>query len=910
MNRFAKAFTTAGILVASMLGATTAQASGTPTVVSVTSTSANGTYTVGQTVTLRVTFSEPVNVLGWLAMTLETGPTDRTVFCSNCSGNDTNVTTRDFSYKVQVGDRSPDLDYQSTKPIMFNTGRSAASATTGKITATDDGALANLVFPTPGQSGSLSANSQLLIDGSGEAEQWQSPAAAVPGLHSFVMQEDMRDNVSQLWSADDNWGNWRLCSATIMNATVTGGTGTIKTATELGIQSGEQITISGLSNSLLNGTLNVTHTVASVSGLTITFPFTGTLASTAVTSGTVSRNCSTGNVWYKSVLKNCVNAAEVDCIEGVYAQNGSGAETLGVVDQFYPLRGSLDFLSPSVGVPAGGPSTIFTFSGSPHAQGNKYAVTVTLTGTKSATGTVNSPSFFASVTPVSLVTTTCDTRYNGDGNGYCMDSASGGVAVDRDGGYRCIMWDNTESNTDNDEMITSGDSNGDVSTCAKKHAFPANVKFKVNVRLSKTPKGWFHGRMNSPEISLATTGGVNFLSIKAGSVGVPTVGASGTFEGLSQPVKDWFTQFCSQEQGRQCGTRFNNNNWSDPIYRNAEMTPYPYSATSFSQLEIWKSFFSDSAGAVPTNWNVRTLADSEMGSASSCVTSASGITGVVTTNATLYSQGPPVYSPSSGTLDYQVAAPHFLNDGVTEFLGDYNLLVREDVAQCLYNLSGLTNLSASDITSSLSVVDASNTAKTASASFSRENGFFKFSATGFTFSAPTIKAKLQVAQTAAVPAAAPVVAAPAVEVPEVTVPAVTLPAVTVPAVTVPAVTVPVVTVPAFTPKVGTPVVVASPPAAQIAAGLGMSAEKTVVRTTIKVPELVKGVGIKSYQVVLRSSTGKIVALQTIANPVAGKVMPTKLTAPLSGNYKIEIIATTTKGKKLPKWTSPPIKLKK
>ena len=898
MNRFAKAFTTVGILVASMLGANTAQANGTtPTVVSVTSTSSNGTYTVGQTITLRVTFSEPVNVLGWLAMTLETGPTDRTVFCSNCSGNDTGVTTRDFSYKVQVGDRSPDLNYQSTKPIMFNTGRSAASATTGKITATDDGTSANLVFPAPGETGSLSQTSQLLINGDGEAEQWQSPAAAVPGLHSFVMQEDMRDNVSQLWSADDNWANWRLCSATIMNVTVAGTTGTIKTATDLGIQSGEQITISGLSNSLLNGTLNATHTVASVSGLTITFPFTGTLASTAVTSGTVLRNCSTGNVWYKSVLKSCTNAAEVDCIEGVYAQNGTSAETLGVVDQLYPLRGSLDFSSPSAGVPAGGPSTIFTFSGSPHAQGDKYAVTVTLTGTKSANGTVNSPSFFASITPVSFVTTSCDTRYNGDGNGYCMDSASGGIAVDRDGGYRCIMWDNTESNTDNDEMITSGDSNGDVSTCAKKHAFPANTKFKVNVRLSKTPKGWFHGRMNSPEISLATTGGVNFLSIKAGSVGVPTVGASGTFEGLSQPVKDWFTQYCGQAEGRQCGTRFNNNNWSDPIYRNAEMTPYPYSAASFSQLEIWKSFFGDSAGAVPTNWNVRTLADSEMGSASSCVTSASGITGVVTTNATLYSQGPPVYSASSGTLDYQVAAPHFLNDGVTEFLGDYNLLVREDVAQCLYEFTG------TEITSSLSVVDTNGAAKQATTSLTRENGFFKFSASGFTFSAPTIKAKLQGVQTASAPS-------PAVEVPEVTVPAVTIPAVTVPAVTIPVVTVPAVTVPVITPKIGAPVAIATPPAARVAANLGVAVEGAVVRTAIKVPALAKGVGIKSYQVVLRSSSGKIVAMQTFTKPVAGKVVPSKLTAPSSGSYKIEIVATTSKGLKLPKWTSPSIKLKK
>jgi hypothetical protein len=90
----------------------------------------------------------------------------------------------------------------------------------------------------------------------------------------------------------------------------------------------------------------------------------------------------------------------------------------------------------------------------------------------------------------------------------------------------------------------------------------------------------------------------------------------------------------------------------------------------------------------------------------------------------------------------------------------------------------------------------------------------------------------------------------------------------------------------------------------------MSAEKTVVRTSIKVPALVKGVGIKSYQVVLRSSTGKIVALQTIPNPVAGAVKSSKLTAPASGTYKVEIVATTTKGVKLPKWTSPSIRLKK
>ena len=891
MNRFAKAFTTVGILVASMFVATNAHAAPT---ITVTSTTNDGTYEVGDTINVTINFSQTVYVTGYPTITLETGPTDRTIFCSG-SGSEFSTSSLSCSYKVQVGDRSSDLDYQSTGAILFNQSGQ-------KIALTAGGTALSVSLPAPGSSGSLSSSKALVVDGVGEAEQWQSPGAAVAGLHSFVMNEDLRENVSQLWSADDSWGNWRLCAVTIMNVTVSGGTATVKTAAASGFQSGDIVTISGLSSSLLSGSLNSTHTVASVSGKSITFAFTGTLASTAVTAGTISRDCSTGNIWYKSVLRSCVNQADVDCIDGVYAQTGTSAEVAAVFDQLYPARGAEDFRSPSIGVPAGGPSSLFSVSGSPHTNGDKYAVTVSITGTKSADGSINPPSFFASITPVSIFTTECDVRYNGDGDSYCLDSHVGGMAVDRDGGYRCILWDNTESNTDTDQRITNGDGNGDVSTCAKKHAFPSNTKFRISVRLSQTPKGWFHGRMSSPEITLGTTGTVSTLSIKAGSVGVPTIGASGPYASFSQGVKDWFSENCNTSSG-QCGTRMGGGqDWSNAFVRNAEVSPNPYSALSFSQLELWKEFFDDSAGAVPSHWNVRTLSNAEMGSAGQCISSATGVTGVVTTNSTMYSQGPPTYISSTGTLNYQVAAPHFLNDGVTEFLGNYNLLVREDVAQCLFGFTG------TDITSSVSVVDTNGAAKQATTSLTRENGYFKFSASGFTFSAPTIKARLQAVQTAAAPA--PVVAIPAVEVPAVTIPAVTVPAVTIPAVTVPAVTVPAVTVPAITPKIGAPVSIATPPAAKVAANLGVAVEGAVVRTAIKVPALAKGVGIKSYQVVLRSSTGRIVALQTIPSPVAGKVVPSKLTAPSSGNYKIEIVATTTKGVKLPKWTSPSIKLKK
>jgi hypothetical protein len=433
-----------------------------------------------------------------------------------------------------------------------------------------------------------------------------------------------------------------------------------------------------------------------------------------------------------------------------------------------------------------------------------------------------------------------------------------------------------------------------------KHAFPADVTFKLKLRLSKEPGGWVHGRMANPSVSFEESGSNTVMTVAAEPVKVPAVGAVSTFAGLPANIQNWFQTNCSSSGNSNCGSRNPDNPWTNTLLRNAIVEPLPYRDESFNQLSVWNDFINDTAGAEPTQWNVRTLDTGEMEEASACIRGATGITGVVTTNSTLYSKGPPTYNSTTQTLDYRVAAPHFKRDGVTPFLGEYHLLVREDVAKCLYGFSG------SAVTSDVDVLGEDGAAKSAQTSITKVGDYYHFSATGFTFSAPTIKAKLQGVQAAA----APVVAAPAVEIPAVTIPAVTIPAVTIPAVTVPAVTVPVVTVPVLTPKVGTPVVVASPPAAQVAAGLGMSAEKAVVRTSIKVPALVKGVGIKSYQVVLRSSTGKIVALQTIAKPVPGKVMPTKLTAPSSGNYKVEIVATTTKGKKLPKWTSPSIKLKK
>jgi hypothetical protein len=77
-----------------------------PTVSNVTSSSTNGTFSIGDSVSIQVTFTEAVTVSGAPRLTLETGSTDRAV--DYVSGSGTSTLT--FTYTVQAGDSSTDLD--------------------------------------------------------------------------------------------------------------------------------------------------------------------------------------------------------------------------------------------------------------------------------------------------------------------------------------------------------------------------------------------------------------------------------------------------------------------------------------------------------------------------------------------------------------------------------------------------------------------------------------------------------------------------------------------------------------------------------------------------------------------------------------------------------------------------------
>jgi hypothetical protein len=121
-----------------------------PTVTNVTSSTTNGTYGAGATISVQMTFSEAVTVTGTPQLTLETGASDAVVNYASGSG----TTALTFTYTPVAGHASADLDYQSTSALALNGG-------TIKDAATNN---ATLTLPTVGGGSSLGGNKAIVID--------------------------------------------------------------------------------------------------------------------------------------------------------------------------------------------------------------------------------------------------------------------------------------------------------------------------------------------------------------------------------------------------------------------------------------------------------------------------------------------------------------------------------------------------------------------------------------------------------------------------------------------------------------------------------------------------------------------------------------------------------------------------
>ena len=519
----------------------------------------------------------------------------------------------------------------------------------------------------------------------------------------------------------------------------------------------------------------------------------GTSGAGKLCTGPSDPNCNTpAGLYFRAVLPPCSTTITIDCVESLSAEKG-GVVSPATLDGLFPAATSNTFAGDAARkIPTGATPSLWSIDGAPHSFGNKYLVMVSVAGGE---GTNQSPehSLTAQIFAASVFQTDCDPRFNGtcqDKYSESVDPTTGkqkidfsGVAADF-GKYRCVAW-------------------GDDAKCALRHAFPAETSFSLKVRLSKSPRGWLHGRMADPVIDFQTEGATTVVLVKAEPVKVPTISAAQQWNALPVNLQTWFNNQCPSA----CGTRMGDTRFLEGSRRNASYQAQSNSQDGFDSLELWKPFLKDTASAIPSVWSMRTLLDSEMGDASSCIANKTGVTGIVTTNATLYAQGPPRMNQLTKNLDYKVATTHFQPEGKTEFLGTYDLLVREDIANCLYGLKrelaanttayveespytaedayagdtdfeeeerlaedilfeeataealdatlGDEEVTDEDVFANdefVATVDAEVSSETSSPetiarageSISMIGGWFKFSANNFTFSAPTVKVRIGV----------------------------------------------------------------------------------------------------------------------------------------------------------------------
>lgn len=257
----------------------------------------------------------------------------------------------------------------------------------------------------------------------------------------------------------------------------------------------------------------------------------------------------------------------------------------------------------------------------------------------------------------------------------------------------------------------------DSGQCAYRTSFIDDAALQLSVRMSKTMTGWLGGRLLDPMIQVEPLdGNLNRLTVTARPVDVPLVAHAMPTSQATPEILDYWKSTFTCPGNVPC---------TSGVMSGASSGPH-----SDDHLRLFAGFLGDTATRVIPTWSVTSLPNR---SGAPCLWDPDRLVGLVTTNATVYDSGPPVFD--SGALRYQVAALHRVpGGGVLE--GSYNLVLRSDVARCLYGLSN------APVTASISVTSEDGTEQVATTAVSERDGWLRMAAYGFHFSEPTISVRL------------------------------------------------------------------------------------------------------------------------------------------------------------------------
>jgi len=458
---------------------------------------------------------------------------------------------------------------------------------------------------------------------------------------------------------------------------------------------------------------------------------------------------------YESILPVCKGGTDVNCIDSLTTTDASGNNYLASFKQYNVDKQPNNFISdPALNIPQNSNPSIWEIPTAPHSNGTSYLVDVGLKGSVDSHGNPTAQqSLFADIVPVSVHKNALTNIPS------CWPAtASQTQAIHND--FFCTGSEGQYTSDTEPRCAAAAGTQGD---CYAPEPFPVGLKFSLKLRLKSEPIGWIHGRISSPSITIGKdASGATIMNVEAAPVIVPIFSTDGAWAALTAKMKQWwmvdYSKYMTAPGNDGAGTESGSNpeNSTQDIPGSVMfMNPHPYGDFAMSTIKTLSSEVADKSVAAPSTWSFHTLDNLGNGGTNTCISSGSGLKGIVTTNSTAYSEGAPTFQ--DGNLNYKVASLHYLKDG-SVFHGTYDLIIRSDVARCLYKFS------QAPISATISVLSEDGSSQVTSTSVNERSGWLYLSANGFTFSSPTVKIKL----TQEAPVAAPAPSTSATPVPVVT----------------------------------------------------------------------------------------------------------------------------------------------
>ena len=413
-----------------------------------------------------------------------------------------------------------------------------------------------------------------------------------------------------------------------------------------------------------------------------------------------------------SHLSPCSLGLVTNCIDSFYAEDETGKKTQGEFIRYVNEDSKFSFEeSVSNNFPkTKGMGGLWRLAGLPGETTDLYYVSAFLnmqvgktTGSEISIEQFSVSEFESGISPVKEISGQYGAPFALDSSNKSSDGSNAGgmgagYAIDIRMRDNCIMLENGK--------------------CLQRQDFPTNYRFGLTIKVGKKLSGWFHGRIYRPAVSISPQENGQFIQIDALPVLVPSILKKVPTSEITQELRSYLSQERQFSEG------------------GGYLSPGNSGKDAIDQAALWIPLIKDTATKSFQSWGFRTLSSGNEGpDVQRCSNTSSDISGIVTTNALTYSAGPPAYNKSEGTLDYTVLAPHYNSKGDLA-IGTYDLLLKSEVARCIYGFS------KAPISGSISIVNESGQNNVATTIVNERNGWLFMSANGFTYSSPIVKVKL------------------------------------------------------------------------------------------------------------------------------------------------------------------------